>query len=132
MKYIFLILVSFLSVVVDAQTIVVFNLGLDSLNSPCIVQTTFKSETDNDGSWRATAGQHVDRFNTFPEALAAARLLKSKMVSDSVSLQNMLDANTRHLKQMDSIISELERMCDPPDSNQRHLKNTIVPGIKMK
>lgn len=132
MKLLFACLVSFLPQLADAQTIV-FNLGLDSLNLPCIIQTTFTNKSGDDGSWTATAGQHVDRFNTYPEALAAARMLKSKMVSDSVAIQMTLDANTRHLKQMNSIIQELERLCDPPDSNTRKMRNMIVPGsTKMK
>lgn len=133
MKLFFLLLVSFLPQLADAQTIVVFNLGLDSLNAPCIIQTTFANQSKGDGSWTATAGQHVDRFNTYPEALAAARMLKSKMVADSVSMQLMLDENTRHLNQMNSIISELERLCDPPDETRKMRNKTVVPGTtKMK
>lgn len=130
MKFLIVILVSFLPNVVDAQTIV-FNLGLDSLNLPCIIQTTFKTKSSVDG-WEATAGQHVDRFKSYPEALAAARMLQSKMVSDSIMMQQRLDANTRHLKEMDLIIQELERLCDPPDKT-RKMRNTVVPGAtKMK
>ncbi len=127
MKLLIAVLVTFLPNVVDAQTIV-FNLGLDSLNLPCIIQTTFAGQSSVDGSWNATVGQHVDRFKTYPEALAAARMLQSKMVSDSIVMQQTLDANTRHLKEMNLIIQELERLCDPPDERTRKMRNTVVPG----